>query len=142
MPETANEATALRPKPQRLLPCCCLFDSMIHPFASSSMCRIKSTDSLAFTDPLCYQFIWRRLRHLCCSVWGEVSRLLAKFSCVRAGSPVADLSVCKTPFSLDYTNSSSALPSDSHSRAGPDLFSWSSPVFLGFVSTLSFVSAL
>lgn len=58
MPETANEATALRPRPQRLLLCCCL--SMIHPFASSSMCRIKSrnADSLALTDPLCYRFIW------------------------------------------------------------------------------------
>lgn len=60
MPETANEATALRPKPQRLLLCCCLFNSMIHPFSSSSMCRIKSrnADSSAFTDPLCYKFIW------------------------------------------------------------------------------------
>lgn len=60
MPETANEATALRPKPQCRLLRCCLFNSMIHPFASSSMCRIKSrtTGSLAFTDPLCYQFIW------------------------------------------------------------------------------------
>lgn len=75
-------------------------------------------------------------------MWGEVSGLLAKVCCVHAGSPAADLSVCKTHFSVDEANSSSALPSDSRSRAGPDLFPPGPllSVFLGFVSALSFVS--